>query len=247
MTSLKQTIENNSTLKDWKNIWDKKSNVDVTTELSLEKLIELGGFNHQAGGYISKEVYIEYASHIIQKANDWNCQSVLEIGCGAGLLLNFFYSQGYQTLGCDYSQGFIKIAQKLMPNARLFCQEANQKLNNVRVDLAISHSVFHYFPNQDYALSVLKSMATYLNDSGLMFILDVNDLDYEKDYIQSRIDVLGQKKYNQLYQNLRHLFYSKDFFAEFAQKNSFDMEIETQQVEGYSNSQFRYNVFMKRK
>ena len=87
---------------------------------------------------------------------------ILEIGCGAGGLLNFFKKKGYETLGCDFSNINLNYGIK-NNNLKLFYGGLEVlikelKTNNLEIGLIIYEQVFEHLIDIKKELSLLKSI-----------------------------------------------------------------------------------------
>ena len=84
--------------------------------------------------------------------------NVLELGCGSGAFifaLNELVQARYY--GLDYSSSLIDIARLALPEADFIASEASAPVfDDISFDIIFSHSVFQYFPNLDYANTVIK-------------------------------------------------------------------------------------------
>ena len=144
----------------------------------------------------------------------------------------------------DYSIKLIELAKKIMPEGNFRVDEAIN-IDDKKYDFVISHSVFHYFPNETYAYKVLKKMLKKANKK--IGVFDVNDKTKEDVYHKIRMGNISEEEYKKKYEGLKHMFYDKKFFYDFA--NQFDLKIEIwdQDFENYCNSKLRFNVIMERK
>ncbi len=76
----------------WNDIWDKKTlNLDFdflesNTKSVLSQLLKLNGFDSKTGTF-SIDNYLNFIKDIFNKADLNNCDSVYEVGCGAGAFL----------------------------------------------------------------------------------------------------------------------------------------------------------------
>ena len=140
----------------WKEIWENKGKIK-TNNLKL-----LDGFEETTIN--PKKV----AKKISELLNIKKTDRVLEVGCGAGMLAQFF---NCDYVGVDYSITLLKKHSKILKNS-VFCAEAN-KLNfkDNSFDIVIVYSVFQYFPNKNYAKEVLKELKRVC--SRVIFIGDI--------------------------------------------------------------------------
>jgi SAM-dependent methyltransferase len=213
-------------LTNWKTIWNNKPENET---LSLKTLLSLDGFENV--GEISIDAWLDYVKHIQEKLNITKEETILEVGCGAGAFLYPLYSQGFNVSGCDYSKSLIANANKAIKSSFVCCN-INNYISDVKFNHVISNSVFQYFPDYTYAEKVIQKLITLSKST--ISILDVNDLK----------KVLDATKERPVYP--AHTFYSKDWWIELAQKYNLDILIEDQAIENYSNSKFRYNVFLRK-
>ena len=111
-----------------------------------------------------------------------------------------------------------------------------------KYSFVISHSVFQYFKNLDYAEDVIKKMLLKATKS--IGIFDINDKTMESKYHEIRMGGMNKEEYIKKYEGLDHLFYEKRWFEEIAEKYSVNIEIFDQTFKDYSNSKLIFNVIM---
>ncbi len=61
-----------------------------------------------------------------------------------------------------------------------------------------------------------------------------------------RKGALSDGEYENKYNNLDHLFFSKQFFIEFSNSKGLEIEIFDQNINNYSNGNFRFNVILRK-
>jgi len=101
--------------------------------------------------------------------------NILDIGCGAGELINFFLSKGYQSVrGVDISETEINIAQERV-GERAILSDANDFLKNCNqsFDLVCMFAVIEHFPIES-AWELLKNIANHLNPEGYLVLRTLN-------------------------------------------------------------------------
>jgi SAM-dependent methyltransferase len=134
-----------------------------------------------------------------------------------------------------------------MPKAHFICAEANSlSFNKDCFDIAISNSVFHYFPDYKYDNEVLLEIVRVLRPGGEGLILDINDLSKREYAENKRREDLGVEEYEKRYKDLPQMYYDKEWFEEFALKNNLEFEIFDQNIVGYDNSEWRFNFYFKK-
>ncbi len=151
---------------------------------------------------------------------------------------------GFRNLGgIDYSN-LANIAKQALINTDIKQIEANMLDIKTTYNCVCSFSVFHYFKSIDYAKEVISKMIAKATKK--ILFLDILDIDKKDLDIAYRKDMCG-KDYERLYGNLPYTYYSQDLFVAMAKDNNFDILIENQNIKGYANSSFRFNVIMSKK
>ena len=92
----------------------------------------------------------------------------------------------------------------------------------------------------DYAHEVLEKM--YAKAKYSIGIIDIHDIDKKEAYTAYRKATV--ENYEEKYEGLPKLFYSRDFFADFADRHNMDIVITDSNVDGYWNNAFIFNCFM---
>ncbi len=111
-------------------------------------------------------------------------------------------------------------------------------------DVVLSHSVFHYFKDLDYAKEVIKRMLLKANKK--IAIFDINDESKQEEYHRTRMGKMDKDEYIKKYEGLDHLFYEKSWFEELAKSLNMKISIFDQTFKNYSNSPLRFNVIMEK-
>ncbi len=166
-------------------------------------------------------------------------KSVYEVGGGSGVNLYLFEMDGIQCGEIDYSENLVEIAKSVLQTKDIECGEAIDLKIVPQYDAVLSNSVFSYFPNEEYALQVLEKM--YLKARRTIGIIDIHDSDKEKKFIEYRKKTI--KDYEERYKGLHKLFYSKDFFINFAQNHKMKIMFKESNILGYWNNEFVFNCY----
>ena len=135
----------------------------------------------------------------IDSMNDWldatvtrirtlRPRRVLEIGCGAGLLLGRLVGECEQYVATDLSGEVIARLRAQLPllgaDARkvelLTAADASWALGARRFDTIIVNSVTHYFPHEAYLRAQLYELAGRLEPGGALFVGDVRHLGWNQ-------------------------------------------------------------------
>ena len=220
----------------WQEVWaNKKTDIQ---DYSLKNLLILNGYDTGYGDFHEND-YIDFIKeNIINRTNinDYIC----DIGCGSGSTLKILQDVNYKNLtGYDYSESLINIAKNHLDTKDLFCDEfINFK---GQFDYCYSIGVFFYFHDKNYAMKALDKMLNSSNKG--FYIFDLPDKSKKDACEKWRMGTMGEKAYKKKYEGLNHLYYSKDFFKEYARINNLNIEIRDQNIKNYQNSQWRFNVF----
>lgn len=241
-------------MSEWKNVWNKRGAEDNKEIVKLKKdprkmflrMKELNGFDVVDGGMTYEALYDQYI-HIKDKINLFNnCESIYEVGCGCGANLYLFQNDSFKVGGIDYSSGLIDFARNALDSEAVLELDCNEAINTdteIKYDACLSNSVFSYFPDYDYAEKVLEKMLMKSRYS--IALVDIHDIDKKADFLEYRRQLI--KDYDERYKNLPKLFYPKDFFRCFAEKNNLDISFDESSVEGYWNNRFVFECNMYRK
>jgi trans-aconitate methyltransferase len=228
----------------WKQIWEsrdtsftKNSNEDV-----LMKLIQSDGFDGGGGdSCITADSWRAYVSLIKAELFAHKTDSIFEVGCGCGALLYPFHEAGHKVGGLDYSETLIKKAREILPDANLVACEASLLETQPKYDFVIANSMFFYFSDFSYAALVLDKM--YEKAEKGIAILDVPDARLEAILEGKRREACPN--YDEKYEGLKHLYYPKAWFLEFAEKKQCSkITISQQNIKGYGYNGLRFNCFI---
>lgn len=103
-------------------------------------------------------------------------KTILDIGFGTGTLIAKLYEQGCVIYGQDFSDRMIELAQKKMPNARLFQGDFSngmaEPLTEQKYDAIIATYSLHHLTDLQ-KVTLLKSLLMLLNEGGCIYIGDV--------------------------------------------------------------------------
>jgi len=77
-----------------------------------------------------------------------------------------------------------------------------------------------------------------------IIILDVPDIKKYSLWQRSAVRKIGLAKFKKTYKSLKHKFYEKKFFYNYAYSNKLDISIINQTLIKKENSKFRFNIFL---
>lgn len=228
----------------WQQIWNTKT-LASDSELSLASLIKADGFDTGVGSY-SPEKWLLMVRDFIDRVELSKNDMLLEIGCGSGAFIyaaNKIINAKYY--GLDYSKSLIDIANKVMPKCSFSVAEANSiPFEHCNFDVIVSHSVFHYFKNKEYAFDVIKGANQRLTKGGKLCLLDLNDKFFEATYhYERKLTYRIPEDYEKTYKGLEHLFFDKQELEDYLYSLGFSsVKFFPHAVKEYGNSKFRFNI-----
>jgi natural product biosynthesis luciferase-like monooxygenase protein len=142
-----------------------------------------GWISSYTGEALEAEVMREWVEATVTSILSAGPSRVLEIGCGAGLLLFSLASQCERYFAQDFSRAAIEHVRAEAERSGLAQVTAvhapADDLAHVpagSVDTVVLNSVVQYFPSADYLLDVLRGAVERVTDGGTVFVGDVRDL-----------------------------------------------------------------------
>ncbi len=230
----------------WHEIWNKRviPSHDQPTDISLQDLLIADGFDSGAGTLNSLEAWGKYIGFISGKISLAPQDSIFEIGCGSGAFLYLWYKEGHEVGGIDYSRNLVSLARVVLKGMDLRVMDAISVSTDEKYDIVLSNGVFHYFRDYIYAEKVIERMILKAKKS--IAILEVPDLAKKDESETARRGALPCGEYDKKYEGLPHLYYQKEWFNEISRKYGCRIEIFEQNIDGYINSPFRFNIVMKK-
>ncbi|MGH9334949.1 MAG: amino acid adenylation domain-containing protein, partial [Vicinamibacteria bacterium] len=139
------------------------------------------GWNSSTTGEPIPEVEMrEWAESTVGRIRALSPSKVLEIGCGAGLLLSRLAPRCAEYLATDFASVTLRNLERevKLPQVRLLHRRADdfEGVAERRFDTAIVNSVIQYFPGVSYLLAVLERAVAAVADGGSLFVGDVRSL-----------------------------------------------------------------------
>lgn len=167
-------------MNNWDKIWKKRTAKIENRATVFEMFKEL----KRADGFDTQDVQGYYEAFFRQ----WECMaqrietgcagtigSLYEIGCGSGVNLYLFSTLKHVAVlgGLDYSKNLIRIAQSVMPEADVGCEEALRVPTEPKYDVVLADSVFQYFNDAAYGQKVLERM--WAKAGKMVVVTEVHD------------------------------------------------------------------------
>jgi len=227
----------NEAMENWLDVWERKGTIEEGVVPSFEELLAIDGYDTNTGK-CSVESYSEYVRNVCELALIHKDDSIMEVGCGAGAFLYTLYQDGYDVTGVDYSQKLINISQLVMPNAHFERAEAaSLPYPDESLDVVLSVGVFLYFPELDYAEKALSEIYRVLKPGGRVVITGLPNEELQELWFET----IGEERALRM-KSTPHLFYSKEWVQQTAEKAGFEATLFDHKQDGYGNATFRFNV-----
>jgi len=143
------------------------------------------GWNSSYSGQPIPEIEMkEWLESTVCRIRSYQPQSILEIGCGTGLLMSRLAPECDRYEGTDYSSAVIEQNKRLqqtrpsLAHVTLHHKLANdfEDIPKGEFDTVILNSIVQYFPSVDYLLQVLAGAIEAIGPQGRIFIGDVRHL-----------------------------------------------------------------------
>ncbi|MGZ8172154.1 MULTISPECIES: amino acid adenylation domain-containing protein [Methylobacter] len=166
----------------WQMLWE----LTYDKETVLEAGSNFAGWNSSYTGLsIPEDEMYEWLDNTVKRINRYQPHSVLEIGCGGGLLLFRVAPYCDRYVCSDFSLGALSYIQSQLDSFgqdMSHVQTLNQPANDFTAiaeksfDTVVINSVVQYFPTADYLTEVLKGAIRSIIPGGRLFIGDVRNL-----------------------------------------------------------------------
>lgn len=105
--------------------------------------------------------------------------TILEVGCGAGILCNELSKYGFQVIGVDRSKQMIELANtryKDNPNISWILGDFMTMSDCPRADVVLLlYSILQTFPNRSLQIKCLRKVLSRIKNNGLIFVECTND------------------------------------------------------------------------
>lgn len=135
-------------------------------------------------GYKSTE--ISYIEKLIKQYNP-AAKRILELGCGTGVFLKYFFDHGYDVAGIDLSKKMLAIARQKLSSVDLSHQNMATFSLSGKYDaiLCLFDSINHLLDYKDWVKTFSRA-SLHLNKNGI-FIFDINTKKKLKNLAQSDV------------------------------------------------------------
>ena len=158
-----------------------KKEIDKFSKIANEwwnpegKFKPLHKFNPIRIDYLKKNIIKHFDIKNEKNNKPLNGVSILDIGCGGGLLSEPMYRLGAKVTGIDASEKNIKIAKfhskKQNLKINYLCTSPDNMKGNEKFDVILNMEIVEHVDNLDL---FLKESSTHLKKNGIMFIATLN-------------------------------------------------------------------------
>ncbi len=232
---------------EWHKIWNNRSeNFSSVSDNVSNIFMEMIRID---GGDITDEVtfdsYFSNYEGMKEKMNVQGGDSLFEVGCGCGPYLYLLNRDGYNVGGMDYSATLLKHMDHVLPESVLVEKINNEALllpTEVKYDIVFSRGVFHYFPDLDYAYSVLEKMLDKAKKTIGIFM--IHDKNKEHEFVEGRKKI--DPNYEEKYKNLPKLFFTKEYFKKFADTHGVSVEFTQVPLKGFWNDEYTFDCVIRK-
>jgi amino acid adenylation domain-containing protein len=168
-------------LADWESVFEEVYSSSNQVETALNTI---GWNDSYTDSPIPPEQMREWQQHTLARISKLHYDSVLEIGCGTGMLLFELAPDCHRYVGVDFSGKVVSNLQaKLgtrddLAHVRVERRAADDlsTFEAKSFDLVILNSVVQYFPDASYLLRVLEGALRVVQDGGFVFLGDIYSL-----------------------------------------------------------------------
>ena len=110
---------------------------------------------------------LEIINTILDNAKVLDGISLLDIGCGTGVLFPFYLERGADVTAVDLSPEMVKIAKSKFPQVNVICSDAENISFDKQFDAVMIYNAFPHFPEPQ---KVIENLSKALKNGGQLTI-----------------------------------------------------------------------------
>lgn len=229
----------------WKDVWRAKG-ARAPGKPTLPDLMVLNGYDTGAG-VAAFDALDAFSARVGARLGIAPGMRLLEVGCGSGAWLRYHYLNGVQVSGVDFSPDHLRAARHVMPEGRFVAADAGfLPFGNSEFDVAVAGSCFLYLPDEQASTDALGELARVLRPGGRGAVTDLPDVKMRTESEAFRRGELGQAEYDRRYAGLGHQYFDRDSMISLSEQLGCRATITTQEIAGYGNSPYRFNLWLEK-
>lgn len=218
----------------WNELW--KNRKAVSDRLNYEDLLKLNGYDGAQSDLNTRnlpavqEIYAKKMD--LQREDD-----IYEIACGAGAFLYNWSAMGHPVGGCDISEGLLACAKRALPYGIWHLDSAETFQVARRWDHIVSFGLCMYISPQKLEALIGRMV---MKAHHTVSVFDIPDLAKREACEEHRRSLIPD--YDNKYKGLEHFYHSKEEVAGYFNALGFNCDIYDQDIPGYENAKWRFNV-----
>lgn len=229
----------------WKDVWHRKGN-EAPAVPTVADLMYLNGYDSGAG-YAEQNALDNFAAVVGARLDVRPDMRLLEVGCGAGAWLRHHYLNGMDVSGADFSLGHLNVARQIMPRGNFANADATYLPYRSEIfDITIAGSCFLYLPDPQSAEDALTELIRVLKAGGRGAVTDLPDAALRREAEITRRGALGPDQYDRRYSGLDHQYFSRTEMVSLCARLGVTATTSTQEIAGYGNSPYRFNLWFEK-
>jgi SAM-dependent methyltransferase len=223
----------------WADIWERR--VQEPKKLTHLELLKANGYDNARSTLYPWNLgeAQEYYWSLIKLSEG---ESVYEVGCGSGAFLYQLYQKRRPVGGLDLSKNLIELAEINLPGSNWTHGDAMNLDTVEKWDHVVSFGLFFYFPSLEYAEQIILKMLEKANRTVCLY--ELPDLDRKEECEAMRRETTPN--YDEDYKDLQHLYFSKQWFCDFARRHKLHLTVFDQCIPNYENGKYRFCVIFNK-
>jgi len=106
-----------------------------------------------------------YGNDVVNLIDTTNVKTVVDLGCGNGVITNSLAEKGFSVIGIDGSKEMIEIARNRYPDIKFIYSDATDFILENPVDVVFSNAVFHWIDKSEQS-NMMKCVYQSLKNGG---------------------------------------------------------------------------------
>ena len=178
---------------EWQQIYEQ---LYLSSNEERDHSFDIIGWNSSYTGQpLSRAEMDEQVTATVKRISALGGKSILEIGCGTGLLLLRLAGDFERYVGTDFSKAALaeveaQVRARNWSHVELYHRRADEfpAADAHSFDVVVLNSVVQYFPHMDYLADVLEKACGMLRPGGFVFVGDVRSLPLQP-FLQAGIEI----------------------------------------------------------